>query len=429
MLAPRVLGLFICSCFGLVSAATPLSLEGIPSCAIKCMLQSLPEANCSAIDQACLCTDTKFSAAVEPCIRSQCSVIETLATTNASYSQCGKSSRDETVKVRWVGSVAIAIASVFMAMRLTTKAAKLSAWGADDTCAIVAFVLVLAVYAESFYLTEVGFGKEVWTLHDYEITSFLKLLYFLQLLYLVQIALIKASILFFFLKIFPDRRFRQCLWIVQVLNLLICLAFVGVGFGQCRPFSYFWTGWDGEHEGSCLDATVTGLAHVALNIALDIIMLVLPVTQIYKLQMNRRKKIGVMAMFQAGIFLTIASILRIKSLANFGLSLDLTADSVPVALWTYVEMGVGVAVACMPSSWQLLRLIPSKVTQLTTTVATNTGPSGSRASPNSVVFPDKPVKMSLLETRSCRSNSTTMPSSSSPRRPSDYDEWKVGQAL
>ncbi|EFQ26909.1 CFEM domain-containing protein [Colletotrichum graminicola M1.001] len=305
----------------------------------------------------------------------------------------------------------------------------MSVWGHDDTTALVAFVLILVVFVQSFYLIDIGFGREVWTLHDYEITAFLKHFLVLRFIYLAGLALIKASILFLFLKIFPGRRFRQCLWAVQIFNLLVCMTFFFVCFFQCRPFSYFWTGWDGEHEGVCIDVDKSGLIHVALNITLDIIMLVLPVTQIYKLQMNKRKKIGVIAMFQAGIFLTIVSILRIKSLSSFAISIDLTADSVPVSLWAYVELGVGLAVACMPSAWQLLKMITSKVTQLTTTVATNITSSKTRKSPSSMEFPDKSVKMSIVETQSYRSNSIAVASASSPKRHSDHDEWKVGQAL
>ncbi|KAK1977071.1 integral membrane protein [Colletotrichum cereale] len=430
MLASRMLGLLACSYFGLVSAANQLSLESIPSCAVKCILQSLPKTNCSAADQACLCADPKFSAAVEPCVRSLCTIKDSLAATNATYTQCGIPSRDETTKIRWVSGVVTVCASVFMAMRLTTKVAKLSAWGPDDTVAVVAFVIIIAVYSQSFYFTGVGLGKEIWTLHDYEITLFLKLLLVLEFVYLVGLAVIKASILFFFLKIFPDRRFRRILWTVQLLNFLVGLTFVILCFAQCRPFSHFWTGWDGEHEGKCLDLNQIGLIHVALNIALDVLMLALPFTQIYKLQMDMRKKIGVIAMFQAGIFLTIVSILRIRTLSNFATSLNITADSVAVVLWAYVEMGVGLVVACMPNAWQLLKMIPSKVTQLTTTVASNIGSSGIRTRPNSHVFMDKPAKMSLIETQSYRSNSIAMPpASSSSRRPSHNEETKFGMAF
>ncbi|KAK2017581.1 CFEM domain-containing protein [Colletotrichum eremochloae] len=305
----------------------------------------------------------------------------------------------------------------------------MSTWGPDDTLATVAFFMIITLYGSSFYFISIGLGKEVWTLHDHEITTFFKLFLFLEWMYLGGLAVIKASILFFYLKIFPDRRFRRVLWTVQIINLLVCLTFIIVCLAQCRPFSYFWTSWDGEHEGTCLDLTWIGLTHVGMNIALDIVMLVLPVTQIYKLNMDMRKKIGVIAMFQAGIFLTVVSILRIRTLSKFALTANITADSVDVFLWAYVEMGVGLVVACMPSAWQLLKLIPSKVTQLTTAVVTNIGSSDNRTRPDSHVVPGKRSKMSVMETHSRRSNSIAMRPASSSKRLSDHDELKVGMAL
>ncbi|KZL64274.1 cfem domain-containing protein [Colletotrichum incanum] len=429
MLAPRMVSVVLCSYYGLASAVIQLNLESIPSCAVNCMIQALPETSCSVADQACLCADPKFSAAVEPCIRSRCTIRESLSATNTTRTHCGFSYTDETAKIRWVSSVVTICASIFMGMRIMTKVTKLSAWGADDTVAAVAFAVIVGLYVESFYFAEAGLGKDIWTLPDYEITHFLKLLFILEFFYLIGLAVIKASILFFFLKIFPDRRFRRILWIMQILNTLVCLSFVILCFAQCRPFTHFWTGWDGEHEGKCVDLNKIGLSHVALNIVLDICMLTLPVTQIYKLQMDKKKKIGVIAMFQVGIFLTVVSILRIRTMSDFATSLNVTADSVAVVLWAYVEMGVGVVVACMPNAWQLLKMLPSKVTQLTTTVTSNISSSVNRTRSNSQVFTDRPAKMSIAETISYRSDYGGMPSASSSRRPSDNDDLKVGLAL
>ncbi|KXH43413.1 integral membrane protein [Colletotrichum salicis] len=97
------------------------------------------------------------------------------------------------------------------------------------------------------------------------------------------------------MKIFPNRGFRRSLWFMQILNMLVVLSYVILCFAQCQPFPHFWNGWDGAHEGHCVDLNRIGLSHVSLNITLDVIILILPITQIYKLQLNRKKKIGVMA--------------------------------------------------------------------------------------------------------------------------------------
>ncbi|KAJ0335251.1 hypothetical protein COL922a_009516 [Colletotrichum nupharicola] len=365
---------------GMASAA--IDLDGVPSCAVSCMIKALTQSTCPATDAACLCVDPKFNAAVGPCIQQTCSIKEILISTNATWSQCHFPLTDERPTIYWISGAVTVVTVAFMVMRLASKAMKLSVWGADDTVIMIAFLL----YVLEFYY--------------------------------IGLASIKASILFLFLKIFPDNRFRKILWLMQGLNLLVGLSFIILCFCECQPINFFWNGWDGEHEGTCLDLNRVGLGHVALNITLDIVMLLLPITQLYKLQMDRKKKLGVMAMFLVGIFLTIVSILRIKTLTAFATSLNTTSDSVAVVLWAYVELGVGVVVACLPNVRQLLKTLPSKVVHLSNAVASAMGSSlsSSRTVSVSQVYHDKPDK-SFGDTTTTMATDTTIAPSVASRSP------------
>lgn len=122
-------------------------------------------------------------------------------------------------------------------------------------------------------------------------------------LYFIQLALLKASLLFFYLKIFPNKTVRWLLWGTLVFNaicksnhgdslllssfiwlywaclqalgpqtpstitflfeLLLIFTFEGgtlfalLAVFQCKPISYFWYQWDGLHAGTCPIATST----------------------------------------------------------------------------------------------------------------------------------------------------------------------------
>ncbi|KAM6517657.1 hypothetical protein FSOLCH5_008624 [Fusarium solani] len=67
-----------------------------------------------------------------------------------------------------------------------------------------------------------------------------------------------------------------------------------------------------------------GISHGALNVALDIWMLILPLSQLVKLGVKFKKKVGVIAMFSVGIFLTTVSTIRIPSLIVFSTSWNVT---------------------------------------------------------------------------------------------------------
>lgn len=58
--------------------------------------------------------------------------------------------------------------------------------------------------------------------------------------------------------------------------------------------------------------------------------------------------------------MTLCSILRLKTLANWGMSLNPTYDYTELAVWSLVEMDVGVMCACMPGIAALFkRMFPS----------------------------------------------------------------------
>lgn len=43
------------------------------------MKKALPEASCAPTDQACLCTDAKYTAALEECVVSSCTIRQSLS--------------------------------------------------------------------------------------------------------------------------------------------------------------------------------------------------------------------------------------------------------------------------------------------------------------------------------------------------------------
>lgn len=145
-----------------------------------------------------------------------------------------------------------------------------------------------------------GLGKDIWTLPDSEITSFVYWFYHMEYEYFLNLVLLKMSLLFFYLKIFPNKGVRIVLWATIGYNAVWGVAFILLAIFQCQPISFYWTGWDGLHEGTCLDANALGWANAITSIILDIWMLAIPLMQLRSLQLHIKKKIGVAIMFSTG---------------------------------------------------------------------------------------------------------------------------------
>ena len=65
--------------------------------------------------------------------------------------------------------------------------------------------------------------------------------------------------------------------------------------------NYYWTQWDGEHDGKCSNHNALLLAHSIINIVLDVVVIALPMPVLLRLQMQWEKRIGMCLMFAVGI--------------------------------------------------------------------------------------------------------------------------------
>ncbi|TDZ51733.1 Satratoxin biosynthesis SC1 cluster protein 4 [Colletotrichum trifolii] len=326
---------------------------------ISCALETLPQTTCSLGNETCLCHDKTFMELVGGCTFKECSVKDALGIANLTWAACKFPVTDQTQTTQYALGFLFALAFVFMGLRVLSRALTPSLWGAEDTTITLAFLFLIAETCLSYLLVNVGVGRDIWTLQPDSLTDFFKLLFITQILYMVVMTLIKSSILFFYLRIFTVGRIQIVIWCTQAFNILLGTAYVLASLFQCQPIQAYWTAWDGEHTGRCSDFRAVVLSHIAVNIGLDVWMLVLPLTQLVGLRLEMRKKIGVMAMFSCGIFLTIVSAIRIWSFIVQ--SMNITVASTWGLIWSYVELCVGVAVACMPAARQVSRKLFPKI--------------------------------------------------------------------
>jgi hypothetical protein len=146
-----------------------------------------------------------------------------------------------------------------------------------------------------------GIGRSSWTLDFWQIQDLLIVYFILEVLYFLAIGLVKISMCFLYGRLFMDTLFQRMIWATQVFNVLVVLSFVLLVLTQCQPLSYFWMAWDGEHDGTCINTQAVAYVHSAINIALDLWLLVLPATQIWNLRLTTKRKAAVTGMFAMGI--------------------------------------------------------------------------------------------------------------------------------
>ncbi|KAF9880504.1 CFEM domain-containing protein [Colletotrichum karsti] len=102
-------------------------------------------------------------------------------------------------------------------------------------------------------------------------------------------------------------------------------------------------------------------ANGSFNIAIDLTLFVLPVTQFINVSWTKRKKFGVSLIFLVGLFVTVSSCIRLASLTRFAGTHNPTFDFKNLSIWSLVEMHLSVICACMPGMTAFIRRIKPRM--------------------------------------------------------------------
>ncbi|RKK37212.1 hypothetical protein BFJ67_g12479 [Fusarium oxysporum f. sp. cepae] len=242
-------------------------LTDAPKCAVDCLTELLSQKEYAQMGQEAMCSSKPFSKAMGVCLMTKCSMRQTMDFIKESSAACGIPPTNNTNKYRLNSTVVFVFALVFFALRIVTKFRLGLTWGIDDTLTTLSVLFIV-----------------------------------IEVLYLTALVLVKAAILCFFLRIFPDHKFRIVVKCTMVFNALIWVGFFIFVFFQTQPFSLFWNGWQ-QKKGHLILTGFTNftLPLAGMNLLLDMWMLILPMTQLWGMGLKLRKKLGVISMFSVGI--------------------------------------------------------------------------------------------------------------------------------
>lgn len=101
----------------------------------------------------------------------------------------------------------------------------------------------------------------------------------------------KLAILVLYLRIFTKRRDRIACWIIGALMVANCVGAMGAGFFICIPLEFLWN--KTIHGGHCININAWYRWRSVMNVLTDVAMLVLPVPVIWKIQISKTVKIGI----------------------------------------------------------------------------------------------------------------------------------------
>ncbi|KAG8167850.1 hypothetical protein KVR01_003539 [Diaporthe batatas] len=116
----------------------------------------------------------------------------------------------------------------------------------------------------------------------------------------------------------------------------------------CFPVS---KAWDDSIPGWCVNRPALNYSVAGFNILNDIMLLIIPLPFLTKLQLPRKQRIILISVFACGLFTTVVSIVRLRALYQNlnGPYEEQSVTSVPIALWSVIEINVAIICGSVPS--------------------------------------------------------------------------------
>lgn len=93
-------------------------------------------------------------------------------------------------------------------------------------------------------------------------------------------------------------RFFWFCWAVIAINTMLYISFIFTTHFRCVPREKMWFPWV---SGRCIDMYATDITIMVFNLACDILILLLPQSTIWSLQLQRRQKLGLSFLFSLGL--------------------------------------------------------------------------------------------------------------------------------
>ncbi|KAL8938356.1 MAG: hypothetical protein Q9216_003936, partial [Gyalolechia sp. 2 TL-2023] len=254
---------------------------------------------------------------------------------------------------------------------------------ADDFTLIVAMVLsVAAVILFDVRVYHWGMGR-----HWYSLSTTTQIDYAFNLCYTTGYPLSRISLVLLYHRIFVQRWFRNICWFFVAVFSGYMISTVVVDSLLRIPVRAYWDRTITPERS--VDLVKLYIANAAFNITTDSILLLLPITIVWRLSMTWTQKLGLTAIFAMGALTLVASIARLVFFYQVRTE-DISYTLVPIVWWTSAELFLGILCPCLVTFRPLFRSAHGIISSSRFFSASRRGYARSRETNGTVSYDTKP---------------------------------------
>ncbi|KAF3064898.1 putative integral membrane family protein [Daldinia childiae] len=179
--------------------------------------------------------------------------------------------------------------------------------------------------------------------------------------YVLNMWLIKLSIGIFLLRLATQKRYKYTLYASIVIVSIWSIVLFFWNIFQCNPIGAQWdyTILQKDPNARCVSADEIVNAAYALSvmsILSDWLYALLPIPMLWSVKMTTQAKMTVVVVLGLGVFASIATLVRLKFLADLTDMADILHAGTDAMVWTLIEPGVAIVASSLVTIRPLLRL-------------------------------------------------------------------------
>jgi len=257
-----------------------------------------------------------------------------------------------------LGVICIVFSTAAILARAYSRLFVIKSFRIEDYLGIGAFLPYIPVMWCYFHFrNKAGFFVHQWDLRGYILADIGLIAFILGICYSLMMLMLKTAILIEWVRIFvPDRKRNIFYWASAMLIFINVGAYASAiftTFAGCRPLEKVWHFWV---PGVCIDRKNRDIVNAALNLMIDLFILVLPQKTIWRLQMTKRRKMAVSVVFSIGILTVALAAGRLHSMIILPYSdkdktvpFDTTYVFSQTLMWVSAECTCIFLVFCVPA--------------------------------------------------------------------------------
>lgn len=194
-------------------------------------------------------------------------------------------------------AVMMTVSTVAVILRLVGRKISAAPYGADDFLIVVALILTYGLNINEIIAVHYGFGRHQLMLSLDYISKFLLNDWTIQIIFATAISVTRLSLLVFYHRIFPVKRFKIVASITGCIIICWWISFILAIIFSCYPVESY---WNKAIVGHCVNEHTLSWGITGTELATNIIMLILPIPWLWKLRLAWSKKLALTGMFALG---------------------------------------------------------------------------------------------------------------------------------